>query len=413
MGGTSTWPRSRPCPRRTSSRCVRGRRPSTGSRDAMAKRVHQVCRVLVEQYDGRAENVWADASSGERGARGRAVAARLRPGEGGHLHGAAGQAARRDPAGLAGGGGAFGEDGVYRSVADIVDEESLQRVRETKRQSRPSATRSPPSRRDDEVRAAEVKKPARLPGPGRRRAGQLRHRPSRAGLDRPAGGAGRPRGGLEFGSAARTRLPTVRPRADGDHGGRPVHPGRLAGHRGGRGWPCRRRRKGSAETAPSRGRSGRGLPRARRDGSRVGDRRRGRVQRVGNTEQTVTARLLSLPFGQILVVAVGAIVAGIGIAQIVRGVKSKFVQDLRSGVSRAVRVLGTAGYVAKGIALVIRSGSFRLGGAQLQPGARRRHGRGLVHDPQPAVRSRAADRHGRRPRLLRTLLFAWAKNAKH
>ena len=27
----------------------------------------------------------------------------------------------------------FGEDGVFRSVADIVDDESLQRVRETKR----------------------------------------------------------------------------------------------------------------------------------------------------------------------------------------------------------------------------------------------------------------------------------------
>ena len=30
----------------------------------------------------------------------------------------------------------FGEEGVFRSVADIVDEESLQRVRETKRVSR-------------------------------------------------------------------------------------------------------------------------------------------------------------------------------------------------------------------------------------------------------------------------------------
>jgi len=31
---------------------------------SMGKRVHQVCRVLVEQYDGRAENVWVDAESG-------------------------------------------------------------------------------------------------------------------------------------------------------------------------------------------------------------------------------------------------------------------------------------------------------------------------------------------------------------
>lgn len=73
----------------------------------------------------------------------------------------------------------------------------------------------------------------------------------------------------------------------------------------------------------------------------------------GNAEETVTARLLALPFGRVLVVALGAVVAGIGIGQIVRGVKKKFTEDLRSGVSRPVQVLGTVGYVAKGLALVI------------------------------------------------------------
>ena len=73
----------------------------------------------------------------------------------------------------------------------------------------------------------------------------------------------------------------------------------------------------------------------------------------GNAEETVTARLLALPFGRILVVALGAVVAGVGIAQIVKGVRKKFTEDLRSGVSRPVQVLGTVGYVAKGIALVI------------------------------------------------------------
>ena len=32
---------------------------------SMGKRVHQVCRVLVEQHEGRAENVWGDAASGD------------------------------------------------------------------------------------------------------------------------------------------------------------------------------------------------------------------------------------------------------------------------------------------------------------------------------------------------------------
>ena len=32
---------------------------------AMAKRVHQVCQVLTDDYDGQAANIWKDARSGE------------------------------------------------------------------------------------------------------------------------------------------------------------------------------------------------------------------------------------------------------------------------------------------------------------------------------------------------------------
>ena len=32
---------------------------------AMAKRVHQLCQVLTEDYDGRAQNIWKDATSGD------------------------------------------------------------------------------------------------------------------------------------------------------------------------------------------------------------------------------------------------------------------------------------------------------------------------------------------------------------
>src|SRR4051812_22763542 len=32
---------------------------------SMAKRTHDLCRHLVDNYDGRAENVWADAATGE------------------------------------------------------------------------------------------------------------------------------------------------------------------------------------------------------------------------------------------------------------------------------------------------------------------------------------------------------------
>lgn len=72
----------------------------------------------------------------------------------------------------------------------------------------------------------------------------------------------------------------------------------------------------------------------------------------GNAEQTVSARLMSAPFGRVLVVAVGIAVLAVGISQIVKGVKQKFVaDDLAGGVSRGVITLGTVGWVAKGVAL--------------------------------------------------------------
>lgn len=100
---------------------------------SMGKRVHQVCRVLVAEYDGRAENLWADATSGA------AVKQALLalPGFGAEkaaiFTALLGKQRGVTPPGWREAAGDFGADGVYRSVADIVDEESLQRVRETKR----------------------------------------------------------------------------------------------------------------------------------------------------------------------------------------------------------------------------------------------------------------------------------------
>lgn len=78
----------------------------------------------------------------------------------------------------------------------------------------------------------------------------------------------------------------------------------------------------------------------------------------GDTEETVTSRLLAAPFGRVLVVVVGLVVVGIGVAQIVKGVKKKFTEDLSGGVDSPTLRLGTAGYVAKGIALAIVGGLF-------------------------------------------------------
>lgn len=75
----------------------------------------------------------------------------------------------------------------------------------------------------------------------------------------------------------------------------------------------------------------------------------------GDSEaQGIVSTVLEWPGGQFIVgaIALGILVAGV--FHIVKGVKKKFLEDLRSVPSRSgsmVRRLGTAGYTAKGVAL--------------------------------------------------------------
>jgi hypothetical protein len=78
----------------------------------------------------------------------------------------------------------------------------------------------------------------------------------------------------------------------------------------------------------------------------------------GQGEETISAKLMSVPFGQVLVAAVGAGVIGVGIAEIVKGLKQNFTEDLDHGAPRAVRRLGTVGYCVKGVAFCIIGGLF-------------------------------------------------------
>ena len=73
----------------------------------------------------------------------------------------------------------------------------------------------------------------------------------------------------------------------------------------------------------------------------------------GNGEETISAKLMSVPFGQVLVALIGAIVISVGIAQVVKGVKQNFTEDLDRAAPPTVRRLGTVGYCAKGTALGI------------------------------------------------------------
>ena len=83
-----------------------------------------------------------------------------------------------------------------------------------------------------------------------------------------------------------------------------------------------------------------------------------RSAQSGQGEETLSAKLMALPFGQILVAAVGAAVIGVGISQIVKGIRQTFVEDLDRNVSQGVRRLGTVGYICKGTALVIVGALF-------------------------------------------------------
>ena len=100
---------------------------------AMAKRVRQVCQVLTEDYDGQAANLWKDARSGNE------VKANLErlPGFGSDkaaiFTAVLGKLRGITPDGWRVAAGYYGEPDTFRSVADIVDADSLQKVRETKK----------------------------------------------------------------------------------------------------------------------------------------------------------------------------------------------------------------------------------------------------------------------------------------
>jgi uncharacterized HhH-GPD family protein len=106
---------------------------------AMAKRVQGLAAVLVQRYDGDARTVWDGARSGSE------LVQRV-----GSLPGFGEQKAKIftallgkqygvQPRGWRTATGEFGEKNVHRSVADVVDADSLKAVREYKQQMKAAA----------------------------------------------------------------------------------------------------------------------------------------------------------------------------------------------------------------------------------------------------------------------------------
>ena len=100
---------------------------------SMGKRVHQVCRTLVDSYDGDATRIWADVTDGTELKRRLAALPGFGDQKASIFLALLGKQCGVTPAGWRDAAGKYGEDGVFRSVADIVDQDSLTRVRETKK----------------------------------------------------------------------------------------------------------------------------------------------------------------------------------------------------------------------------------------------------------------------------------------
>ena len=87
----------------------------------------------------------------------------------------------------------------------------------------------------------------------------------------------------------------------------------------------------------------------------------------GKGEETYTAKLMNLPAGQVLVVALGLAIIGFGVFQLYRAWTEKFVEKLdhegRSGKSGTAYIaFGKAGYTARGVAFAIVGGLFCYAG---------------------------------------------------
>jgi len=106
---------------------------------ANAKRVQQLCRIVVDDYGGKAADVWTTAKTGEE------LLRRIKalPGFGEQkariFVGLLGKQLGVRPSGWREAAGAFGQPGTHMSVADITDSESLGRVRAYKQQRKAAA----------------------------------------------------------------------------------------------------------------------------------------------------------------------------------------------------------------------------------------------------------------------------------
>ncbi|GAA3343478.1 HhH-GPD-type base excision DNA repair protein [Amorphoplanes nipponensis] len=106
---------------------------------AMAARVQDVCRALVGSYDGDAANLWRDVADGRELVRRIAALPGFGRQKSQIFAALLGKQYGVRPSGWREAAGAYGEEGSFRSVADIVDAGSLERVRAFKKEMKAAA----------------------------------------------------------------------------------------------------------------------------------------------------------------------------------------------------------------------------------------------------------------------------------
>lgn len=91
----------------------------------------------------------------------------------------------------------------------------------------------------------------------------------------------------------------------------------------------------------------------------------------GQSTSHFTSALLAHPAGAVLLIVVGAAVVGIGGYYVYKGIKRKFVEGLQrlpgAPWGKIVKVTGTVGYCAKGVALMVLGVLFIVATAKADP----------------------------------------------
>jgi uncharacterized HhH-GPD family protein len=137
---------------------------------SMAGRVQELCRMLVDEYGGRADAVWKGATSGED------LLARVRqlPGFGEQkakiFVALLGKQLGAQPEGWRQASVPYSDPGSYCSVADITDAESLDRVRAFKQEMKAKAKAAAAKKAPAATKKATAKKVAAKKAPAKKTA---------------------------------------------------------------------------------------------------------------------------------------------------------------------------------------------------------------------------------------------------